>query len=141
VKRSALHFCREKYWSVVRELQDNDQEVASPRSCRKKPIGRKVRRGSHCHDPAERKRKQRAKTDVTKTPLEGEGVGVSVTPPGDQQEGGKLYRVILAEPAQVAINTCGRGAQVRSDRRPDANTESPHGSHHASARKYLVMDW
>jgi hypothetical protein len=91
--------------------------------------------------PAERKRKQRAKTDVTKTPLEGEGVGVSVTPPDDQQKGGKFYTVVLAEPAQVAINTCGRGAQVRSDRWPTPAQRALMDRVIASARRYSVMDW
>jgi hypothetical protein len=91
--------------------------------------------------PAERKRKQRAKTDVTKTPLEGEGVGVSVTPPDDQQIGGKSYTVILAEPARAVINTCGRGAQVRSDHRPTPAQRARMDRVMASARKYSVIDW
>jgi hypothetical protein len=91
--------------------------------------------------PAERERKQRAKTDVTKPPLEGEGVGVSVTPPDDQQKGGKFYTVILAEPAQVVINTCGHGTQVRSDHRPTQAQRALMDRVIASARKYSVMGW
>jgi hypothetical protein len=64
-----------------------------------------------------------------------------VTHRDNQQKGGKSYAVILAEPAQVAINIRGRGAQVRSDHGPTLEQKALMDRVLASARKWSIVDW